>query len=75
MPNSAGEARLELADFVANAGSQARFYLRDKTDFAKPRSCRRSERCKEKTVGGSDAELLHSSRALRQWAGQDKRLP
>jgi len=36
MPKSAAEPGLELADFVASdAGSQARFYHRGRTDFAK----------------------------------------
>ena len=36
MPKSAGESGLELADFVASAaGTQARFYQRGKTEFAK----------------------------------------
>jgi len=36
MPKSAGEPGLEIADFVASAaGSQARFYHRGRTDFAK----------------------------------------
>jgi hypothetical protein len=36
MPKSAAEPGLEIADFVASAvGSQARFYLRGKTGFAK----------------------------------------